>query len=116
MHAPFQPADFLFMSKKFILIVFLCSDISDQDGAISAASSYQITVPRACTNSIKMALECSDLLALVHVPYGGVSIPVADAQMTAPLRPCHRCDLIVDALKLAKLLHTGVKCVPHVDA
>lgn len=61
-----------------------------------------------------MALECSDLLALIHVPNGSVSVPVANAQMTAPLRPCHRRDLIVDAFELAQLLHTGVKGVPHV--
>ena len=115
MHAPFQAAHLLFVSKKLILIVFLSSDISHEDGTISAASSYQIPVPRACTNSIKMALECSDLLALVHVPYGCVSVPVADAQMATPLRPCNGCDLIVDAFKLAQLLHTGVEGVPHVD-
>jgi hypothetical protein len=114
MHAPFQPANLLFVSKQLILIAFLCSDISDEDGTISAASSYQISIPRACTNSIKMALESSDLLALVHVPNGCVSVPISDTQMTAPLRPCHRCDLIVDAFELAQLLHTGVKGVPNV--
>lgn len=116
MHAPLQPANLLFVSKKLILIAFLCSDISNEDGTISATSSYQISIPRACSNSIKMALERSDLLALVHVPNGSVSVPVADAQMATPLRPCHRCDLIIDALEFAQLLHTGVKGVPNVDA
>ena len=105
----------LFVSKKLILIAFFSSDISHEDGTISAASSYQISVPRACTNPIKMALECSDLLALVHVPYGRVSVPVAYAQMAPHLGPCDRCDLIVDAFKFAQLLYTGVKGVPHVD-
>lgn len=115
MHAPFQSAYLLFVSKKLILIAFLCSDISNEDGTISAASSYQISIPRACANSIKMSLECSHLLAFVHVPNGSVSVPVSDTQMAPSLRPCHWCDLIIDAFEFTQLLYTGVKGVPNVD-
>ena len=78
MHAPFETAYLLFMPKKSLLIVFMGSNVSNENWPVSTTGCDQWSIPWACTDSVWMASESPNFLSLINVPYGNFSISITD--------------------------------------
>ena len=115
MHAPFKSTDFLLMTKKPLLIIFMSSNVSHKYWSISTSSCNQWAVPWACTDPISVPSERPHFLSLVYVPNRYLSIFISHTEMLASLWPCYWCNLVVNAIKLAELTDTWIKSVPNVD-
>jgi len=111
---PPESADFLLVRLELSVVVFVVSDVSDQDGSISRGSGQLVSVPTAGSDAVGVALEGADHLGLLHVPDLHGAGCEADADVRALLTPSDTRDEFVLLLD-GQALREGGAGVPDVE-
>jgi hypothetical protein len=84
-HAPLETTHLLLMSQQPLLIVFMSPNVSDENGPVPAPSGNERPIPRACTDPVRVASESPNLLSLIDVPDGDLTVSVTHTQVLSSL-------------------------------